>query len=58
MDENTRIPEPGPDGDFRVTCGSVSISLDILQDDDQMVNDLAKAVGKTKALLAAMRETR
>lgn len=58
MDENTRIPEPVPDGYFRITYGSVNISLDILQDDDQMVNDLAKAVGKTKALLAAMRETR
>ena len=58
MDENTRIPEPVPDGYFRITCGAVSISLDILQADDQMVNDLAKAVGKTKALLAAMRETR
>lgn len=58
MDENTRVPEPVPDGYFRITVGSVSISLDILQDDDQMVNDLAKAVSKTKALLSAMRETR
>ena len=58
MDENIRVPEPVPDGYFRITCGSVSISLDILQDDDQMVKDLAKAVGKTKALLASIRETR
>lgn len=58
MDENTRIPEPVPEGYFRISQGSVTISIDIMQDDDQMVNDLAKAVGKTKALLAAMRETR
>ena len=58
MDEDIRIPDPEPDGYFRITCGSVSVSLDILQDDDQMVNDLAKAVSKTKAMLAAMRETR
>lgn len=58
MDENIRVPEPVPDGYFRITCGVVSISLDILQDDDQMVNDLAKAVSKTKALLASIRETR
>ena len=58
MDENTRVPEPVPDGYFRITCGAVSISLDIMQDDDQMVNDLAKAVSRTKALLSAMRETR
>ena len=58
MDENTLVPGPVPDGYFRITCGSVSVSLDILQDDDQMVNDLAKAVSKMKAMLAAMRETR
>ena len=58
MDENTRVPEPVPDGYFRITCGSVSISLDILQDDDQMQVDLDKALDKTRALLVAMRETR
>ena len=58
MDENTRVPEPVPDGYFRITCGTVSISLDILQDDDQMVQDLATAVRRAKAILAAVRESR
>lgn len=58
MDENTRIPEPVPDGYFRVIQGSVSFSIDIMQDDDQMVQDLATAVRRAKAILAAIRESR